>query len=74
MTGELEKSLMIGKALDIYSKMSDGDKSVVAFGMTPLWAAEELEAFMENFEYEPKYLALSFMEVAKMPGNKGMVV
>lgn len=74
MTDPLVKSLMVGKALDIYSKMDDSNKAVVAFGMTPKYAADELEEFMEGFEYESKDVALAFMEVAMMPGGAGMVV
>jgi len=74
MTSELTKSLMVGKALEIYERMNEGDKSVISFGMTPSWAVGELEDFMDGFEYESRDLSLSFMEVANMPGNKALVV
>lgn len=71
---ELAKSLMVAKAYEIYMKMDDSSKAVVAFGMTPVEAVNELEEFMGDMEYESKEIALSFMEVAKMPGGAGMVV
>jgi hypothetical protein len=74
MTSEIVKSLMKGKALEIYERMDEGDKAVIAFGMTPSWAADELEEFMSDFEYESKEVALAFMYVADMPGNVNMVV
>lgn len=66
MTSELTKSLMTGKALEIYERMTEEDKSVISFVMTPSWAVKELEDFMTGFEYESKYLALSFMDAQRL--------
>lgn len=66
--------LTINKAQEIYNNLDDSKKTVVAFGMTPIEAAQELELYLmeNNILYESKDLAVAFMKVANMPGNVGM--